>query len=380
MSKSTIAVLGGSFLQSDLVDTALDYGLEVHILDGNANCFLRNHEKCTFHHINFSDENKVVEFCKKHNIDFVYAPCNEVGNVISSRIAASIGFQYNTEEVVHRTIDKGEQRKSCVGLAKMRSPKNMVYSGSMDAITSSLSFPMVVKPSNTSAGRGITGVENRDELRQAITEAEQHIREGGILLIEELIRGKQLSVETISVNGKHYVVGITHEIVEGEPLFIERCHYMNADIHNTYKPVVEPAVIELLDALGVQWGPCHIELKVNELNDVTLIEVASRMGGLRDRLMQMAGYPNYNELILEAYLTGKIDPSKLHPPTHHGLVNIMTRVDDLHKVVFGKRDHTFHSLFLYDRGPVYNPQNIMDAFGYAYFTSEKPLIEYGLNP
>jgi hypothetical protein len=44
----------------------------------------------------------------------------------------------------------------------------------------------------------------------------------------------------------------------------------------------------------------------------------------------------------------------------------------------GKRDDFLHSLFLYDKGPVYSPQNIIDAYGYAYFSGQNALSDYSL--
>ncbi len=132
-----------------------------------------------------------------------------------------------------------------------------------------------------------------------------------------------------------------------------------------------------MNKIGVEYGPCHIELKVEE-NRVALIEIASRVGGLRDRLMKLAGYSDYNKMILDSYLKKNVEEQELHVPNRHGLVNILTKVEDLNCVPLGKRDQTLHSLYFYDKGPVYQPQNIIDAYGYAYFTGEAPLNEYSL--
>lgn len=371
-----IAVLGGSFLQTDFVESALNKGLEVYVLDGNKDCFISRWENVTFQHLNFSDEALVREFCQRKSIDLIYAPCNEVGNLVSSRLAPEMGFSYNQEAVVQTTLSKSLQRKMAANCSELYTPKSVMYNGDMDQVENFVGYPMVIKPTTSSAGRGITGVNNREELKTAIDAASEFAPEGAIL-IEELLQGDQISVETVSASGKHHIAGITLEIVDPAPLFVERCHYMNAEVHKKYLSLVQKAVLQLLDAIGVEFGPCHIELKVHN-GKVALIEIASRAGGLRDRLMKLAGYPDYNELILEAYMDARVDESLLQEPTGHGLVNILTKVADLESVVLGKRDDTLHSLYLYEKGPVYNPQNIIDAYGYAYFHGEKPLGEYSL--
>lgn len=377
MGDKRIAVLGGSFLQADFVETALKRGLTVFVLDGNKDCYISRWDTIEFHHLDFSEEHRVEKFCTENRISFVYAPCNEVGNLISSRIAKKMGFRYNPEEVVQITLNKSMQRERATMCGELFSPLSLHYKGNLDEIEASLDYPMVIKPTNSSGGRGITGVQNREEMKHALEEAERFVHADGEILVEEYVPGDQISVETISVDGRHYIAGITLEIVSPEPLFIERSHYMNESVHNRFYPKVHDAVVELLDKIGVVWGPCHIELKVSG-DKVALIEIASRAGGLRDRLMMLAGYSDYNTLILDAYMNGEIDQRMLHAPDRHGLANILTKTADLESVVLGKRDETLHSLYLYERGPVYNPQNIIDAYGYAYFSDAEELNAYSL--
>ena len=377
MKDTKLAVLGGSFLQIDFVETAISLGIESHVIDGNPRCYMSQLKTIKFQPFDFSKQELLEEYCNKNKINFVYAPCNEVGNLISSRLASKLGFNYNSEDVVNITLNKSLQRKKAATCKYLYSPKSILFRGNIQEIEEFINYPMVVKPTSSSAGRGITGVNNRKDLINALTTAEQYCQQNGQILVEEYIGGDQISIETVSVNGLHSIVGITKEIVGPEPLFIERSHYMNHGIHEKFLPIVENGVKELLDAIGIQYGPCHIEMKV-EGNRVSLIEIASRAGGLRDRLMKLAGYSDYNKIILSAYLNNQVDHNDLHLPSKHSLVNILTKVDDLNCVPLGKRDNTLHSLYFNEKGPVYDPQNIMDAYGYAYFTSEKSLNTYSL--
>lgn len=377
MKSDKIAVLGGSFLQSDFIETALSLGMEVYVLDENKSCYLATCELIKFYPINFSNQQLVKKFCRENDIKMVYAPCNEVGNLIASRLASELGFRYNNEDVVKITLDKSLQRLIAAQCKYLYSPEIFIYNDNIFEVEKKLSYPMVVKPSSSSAGRGITGVLNRDELVAAILVAENFLGAEGNILIEEYIGGDQISIETVSAGGFHYIAGITLEIVGPAPLFIERSHYMNKSIHEKFLPIVEKAVNELLDKIGIQYGPCHIEMKVQG-DRVSLIEIASRAGGLRDRLMKLAGYSDYNKIILDAFRNNKVQELELMTPSKHSLVNILTKVDDLNCIPLGKRDHTLHSFYLNDKGPVYQPQNIIDAYGYVYFTSDNSLNEYSL--
>jgi len=375
--KIKIGVLGGSFLQIEFVYTAIKLDYQVYIFDGNAQCMLANKAVGNFVHLNFSDEKNLCNFCLENEIKYLFTPSNELGNVIISRLAPKLGFSYNSTEVVLNTIDKGLQRKKSAGLTHMHSPKSLIFNYSIVSVLNKLSFPMVVKPSNSSASRGVKGVNNQDELKDAIEEAKKHLKQDSHIIIEEYIGGTQLSVETITVNGKHYIVGITKEIVSPSPFFIERSHFMDPEVHSLFMPKIEKSIKELLDSNQITWGPCHIELKVDG-DKVVLIEIASRSGGLRDRLMLNAGYPDYNKLIINTYIQGSIDLEKLQPPNKYGLVNILTQIEDLYPFVNGKKDKTLESFYFYEKGPEPNPQNLTDAYAYAFYTNSKSLENYSL--
>ena len=375
--KTKIGVLGGSYMQAEFVYTAIKLGYPVYVFDGNSECLIAKKAIGNFVHLNFGDEQQLYNFCLENEIKYLFAPSNELGNIIISRLAPKLGFSYNSTEVVLNTIDKVLQRNKSKGLRYMHSPKNIIFNISTEKVANELSFPMVVKPSNSSAGRGVTGVNNQEELKHALDEAKKHLNQDSYILIEEYIGGIQLSVETISINGKHHVAGITNEIVSPAPLFIERCHFMDTEVHSLFMPKIEKAVKELLDSNQITWGPCHIELKVDG-DKVVLIEIASRSGGLRDRLMLNAGYPDYNKLIIDACIHGNIDIEDLQPPNKYSLVNILTQIEDLYPFVNGKKDNTLESFYFYEKGPEPNPQNITDAYAYAFYTNSKPLKNYSL--
>jgi len=373
-----LVILGGSYLQADFVNRALEKEHKVFVLDMNPNCFLGNHPGCTFVNINFFEESLVLDFCIKRNIDFVYAPVSEMGNIISARLAPKLGYKYNDIEVVMSTIDKSIQRKILSqNSAKVQSPKSVIFGGELNKILDDIRFPMVVKISNSSGGRGIIGVSNLKELELALLKAKNINQSNGKVLVEQFIEGTQLSVETLTVDSKHYIIGITKEVVMAAPSFIERSHFMSKKIHDKYYPVLLNPIKELLNIFNLKWGPCHIEIKIDNGN-VWLVEIASRSGGLRDRLMFNAGYPDYNALILNCYLNHNFKIPNLNAPKRNALVNILTYSSDLKSVEKGEKDKVLESKFFNGKSSNANPKNIIDAYGYAHFKSENDLTKYSL--
>ena len=344
----------------------------------NSNCFLSNHLGCTFVNINFFEESLVLDFCLKHNIDFVYSPVSEMGNIISARLSPKLGYKYNDIEVVMSTIDKSIQRKILSqNSAKVQSPKSVIFGGDLNKILDNIRFPMVVKISKSSGGRGIIGVSNLKELELALLKAKNINQSNGKILVEQFIDGTQLSVETLTVDSKHYIIGITKEVVSPSPLFIERSHFMSKRIHDKYYPLLLNPIRELLSIFKLKWGPCHIELKIKN-GEVWLVEIASRSGGLRDRLMHNAEYSDYNALILDCYLDNSFKIPYLNAPKKQALVNILNYPSDLKSVRTGEKDKVLESKYLNGKSTMTRPENIIDAYGYAHFKSENDLTKYSL--
>jgi biotin carboxylase len=169
-----------------------------------------------------------------------------------------------------------------------------------EGIPNGMSFPFIVKPSVSSASRGVSLVRTENEFYVAIESASKYVKEGEAILLEEYIRGEQFSIETISFNGKHIVLALVKEIISEAPFFMERIDIIDAGLNMGLKNQIVEFSSNLLSILNIQYGPCHIEVKI-EGSQIRLIEIASRSGLLRDRLINTALGMNYNKLIIDSY-------------------------------------------------------------------------------
>ncbi|MGI5484622.1 ATP-grasp domain-containing protein [Streptomyces lavendofoliae] len=96
-------------------------------------------------------------------------------------------------------------------------------------------------------------------------------------LVEQYAEGLEFSVETLSSGGRHSCVGIAEKGTTGG--FVEVSHVMPPpSLDDRRRRLVEGAVGELLDAVGLTDGPSHTEVKVDG-DKVTVIETHNRLGG-----------------------------------------------------------------------------------------------------
>jgi biotin carboxylase len=172
-------------------------------------------------------------------------------------------------------------------------------------------WPIVVKPPGSAGSDGVTYCATPAQARAAFGRLYRRShRRGGrndVVLAQELLAGQQFFVNTVSVNGDHYVAEIwedTRRPVTGGVAY---------DLEKLVMPGGEPQealaryVSQVLDALGIAWGPAHSEVMLTSSGPV-LIETGARMQGalLPDSVRAATGC-NHVTLTVDCYT----DPGRL---------------------------------------------------------------------
>ncbi|MCM6775900.1 ATP-grasp domain-containing protein [Nocardia sp. CDC159] len=121
------------------------------------------------------------------------------------------------------------------------------------------------------------------------------------VLVRERIAGPEFVVDTVSLDGSHFVVALfryAEEIVDGTP--IPRT-LSSAEIDE--QPGIVEYVERVLDALGIENGPAHSSVVLTEQGP-TLIRTAARMhGGLGPRLVAESSTHSLIDLALAARIS-----------------------------------------------------------------------------
>jgi biotin carboxylase len=84
------------------------------------------------------------------------------------------------------------------------------------------------------------------------------------VVIEEYIEGREISVESISFNGIHYILAVTDKITTGPPYFVELEHHQPSSLSKEQLENVHRATIHCLDALYIKYGASHAEFKLDK--------------------------------------------------------------------------------------------------------------------
>ena len=121
-------------------------------------------------------------------------------------------------------------------------------------------------------------VHDVSELKPAFDFAKASSGDAPIIVEEFIAGGQEYSVESLSYQGKHYIIQVTEKMSSGAPHCVELGHHQPAAISATLCDKVENAIAEGLTAIGVNNGPCHTEIKIVD-DQIYLIEFNARPGG-----------------------------------------------------------------------------------------------------
>jgi biotin carboxylase len=272
-----IAILGASYLQKPLVDKAISMGLETH-------CFAWDNDEAIckeiahfFYPISVLDKELILEKCLQIKIDGITTIATDICIPTIAFIAEKMNLTSNSYHSSILSTNKGEMRKA-FDLNDVKSPKSITVSDFDESQFVDISFPLIVKPTDRSGSRGVTKVENSSELKLAI--------ERGLIeslekkaVVEEFIEGAEVSVESISWKGKHYILTITDKVTTGAPFFVEIQHHQPSLLSEKIQDTIKNETLKALNALQIKNGAGHSEFKINDKGDVLAIEVGARMGG-----------------------------------------------------------------------------------------------------
>lgn len=216
--------------------------------------------------------------------DAVITSCDYYLGTVA-RLAAHLGLPGAQPEAVERAYrkDLARRRMRAAGLA---GPAFAVVDGwpPMRDAARKLGFPLVVKPVDLCAGMFVRLVDDEVQLREAFdalagfpVNARQQPR-SPLVLLEEVLVGPEVSVETVTVGGRTTVVGVTDKSLAGEPWFVESGHMFPAAITPAAASAAADMAVAALAAVGFDHGVGHIELRLTA-SGPRIIEINPRPAG-----------------------------------------------------------------------------------------------------
>ena len=321
-----LAIIGANDFQRQLILKAKDMGLETHVFAwedgavGKANADY-------FYPISIIEKEQILEKCKEIGIDGICSIASDLAVLTVDYVAEKMGLNANSIECSEIATNKFLMRNAFKKNGDPI-PKFIEVGENEDFDISDFSYPLIVKPTDRSGSRGITKITDKAQLPAAIKSACNESFEHKAM-IEEFAEGKEYSVECVSFHGKPTLLAVTEKITTGAPHFIETGHNEPADLSDSLKEKIKIIVYHALDSLEITEGASHSEIKIDDEENIKIIEIGSRMGGdcIGSDLVRISTGYDFTKMVIDVAFGNKLAFNKIVEPRKAIVRFIFTKED-----------------------------------------------------
>jgi len=224
--------------------------------------------------------NELLNYIIKQSPTHVIAG-SETGVLLADKISNALGLSANDIALSEARRDKYFMLKA-IKSAGLKSAWQFKENNLENLLSklSSESFPVVIKPVSSSSGDGFHICHNKIDVCEAYYKivGELNIFEemNNAVLCQELLKGTEYVVNTVSYKGKHYITDIwemQHRHTKNISMVIDSMTLLPTS-HKAWQILMQ-YTRNVLTTLGVNFGPAHTEIMLTQ-DGPSLIEVNAR--------------------------------------------------------------------------------------------------------
>ena len=285
MPQKKLMLLGGLRYLLPVIEEAHKMGIYVITADylpGNI-AHKYSDEYCN---VSIIDKEAVLKAAQELKIDGILSHAVDPGVVSAAYVAEQMGLPFQCSHEAACILQDKSRFRAFLAEHGFNCPKARGYDNSEEALrdVDYFNWPVIVKPVDSAGSKGVTKVENKADLRDAIETALQSSLSKHFVIEDFLDKvGAQSSADIFTVDGK--LVYPTYS----DQLF-------DPDAANPYTPAIEiwPASMEqkfqdnlteqlqkLFTLLNVKSGIYNVESRVCSDGKAYIMEVSPRGGGNR---------------------------------------------------------------------------------------------------
>lgn len=213
-------------------------------------------------------------------------PGSERGVPVADQISAKLNLLSNAHQHAEARCNKSIMAKTAhdAGL-KVPTQTPVESETQLNALISNgLDWPVILKPATSMGSEDVNLCANAEELHHAfksVLNTENRLgRKNRQCIVQEYLKGTEYAIDTVSYAGSHHVTAIWRYHKSSDQI-IGIVPFNSKQLLNENGPIQQLLLsytYQLLDALGIQYGPAHAELVI-ENNIVQLMEIGARLHG-----------------------------------------------------------------------------------------------------
>ncbi len=272
-----LLIIGASILQLPAIRKAKEMGLYVGVADYNPKAVGIPFADA-YYNVSTIDEDGVCQAAKAFCADGIMTLATDMPMRALAYATGKLGLPGISYDTAVKATDKGEMIKAFEA-ADVAHPWYYIVSGmdELDAVAHKITYPCISKPTDNSGSRGVMLINTPQELRESVSYSSSQGRKGGVI-IEEYMRGPEVSVEVMVLRGVPHVLQVTDKLTTGAPHFVEMGHSQPSGLSAADVAAIRELAAKAVLAVGIQNGPAHVEIILTE-NGPKMVELGARMGG-----------------------------------------------------------------------------------------------------
>ena len=285
MKQKKLMLLGGIRYLIPVINTAHDLGLYVITCDYLPDNVAHEYSD-DYRNVSIIDKDAVLKVAEELQIDGIMSFACDPGVVTAAYVAEKMGLPFQgSYEAVRILQDKGLFRKFLADNG-FNVPNARRYTNA-DAPLSDIGYfnwPVIVKPVDSAGSKGVTRVDNPEDLPAAIKIA-QDSSIGGSFIIEDFLtfKGFHSSADPFSIDGKLRFITYSDQLFDKEadnpytPAFI----IWPTSMDKADQDYLTGEIQRLITLLDLKTGIYNIETCVGSNGKPYIMEVSPRGGGCK---------------------------------------------------------------------------------------------------
>lgn len=304
-NKKKILILGAGEEMIPLMDIARSEGYLILATDRDCRSKGLAHADVKIN-LDATDVVTVLAIAVGHQIDAVLTR-SELLLPVVAYVCSKCGLPGPSEEVAALSVDKYLFREKMAS-AKIRAPKYYMpeKASEVRSAIDVTGFPAIVKPVDFGGSNGVSKVTTLPEAKQAWENA-RNVSPSGRVIFEELLEGREVSVETWTEAGRTHVAAITGKTVSDNGHYVELRHTIPVLLNPFEAEAIKAEVQKMAGVMQLNQCLAHTEVILASQGPV-IIETAARPGGdlIGLRMVEMATGINMNKVMLYLALGRKV--------------------------------------------------------------------------
>jgi biotin carboxylase len=270
--------------------------------------------------ISVEDEPQIDRLAAAEHVDGIVAPGIDWPVAIAARTADRLALPHPIDPATAvLAISKLRQRERFAE-AYVPHPRHVVCGTLEEARDAAAGFgyPCVVKAPDRQGQKGLVLVRRRRQLADAF-ELALGVSRSNVALVEELVPGREVTVNAFSVGGRFTPLTVTDRVVAEPPAFgVALAHVWPSSLTPVEVGAAVDAARAAASALGIREGPTYTQVVVGEPG-AHVVELAARVGGGHDaELCEAVLGVDLNGLALAAAFGEPVDEEQLRPVQQAG--------------------------------------------------------------